>query len=379
MRRNIRRFVPTVLSAGGPKISTWYVNDTFSTDDAAPLGSPRTAEPGPGSWTVAENDGELSISGGALNLPDQATAALGDLMLVGASGLTRAAGLAMATRATATESGNVYLCGFLNDPAGNATSTFDELVHLSSSIAIRSAEGDLAKSITIANHTNTAFKYAVILRAAGAFFVRDGQLFAVNNAANAATVYPNIQAYTAVSTLDYAKIGQLGGPWLDTYGPGALHTSGSIAASTAFTHEANCLIYFTVTNRGTAGSSIIKFRVQDASNYWKLTIASDGSADLTEVVAGAETSRGTAVAGVFTNGERGYISCGFDSDNKIGVGDSAAERINYTSATNFATATSGVVATLATDAVLSNLEIYPVDLSGAALAWVEALEAGPTA
>src|SRR3990172_2689119 len=40
--------------------------DNFNTAEAAPLTSPRTAEPGPGTLTIVDTENKLSISGGQL-------------------------------------------------------------------------------------------------------------------------------------------------------------------------------------------------------------------------------------------------------------------------------------------------------------------------
>lgn len=51
--------------------------DTFTTDDAAPVTSPRTCEPGPGTLTLTDTGNKLSISGGSLVIAG-ATSGLAD-------------------------------------------------------------------------------------------------------------------------------------------------------------------------------------------------------------------------------------------------------------------------------------------------------------
>lgn len=49
--------------------SGYLLRDEFLTTEAAPLVSPRTAEPGPGTLTLVQTDGEFSIVGGKVNFP----------------------------------------------------------------------------------------------------------------------------------------------------------------------------------------------------------------------------------------------------------------------------------------------------------------------
>lgn len=66
--------MPLTLATGrallnAPQSSVIYLlNDQFTTDAAAPLASPRTCEPGPGTLTLVQNDGQFSISGGEVGV-----------------------------------------------------------------------------------------------------------------------------------------------------------------------------------------------------------------------------------------------------------------------------------------------------------------------
>src|SRR3972149_12041444 len=73
------------------------LDDEFITAEAAPLASPRACEPGPGTLTLVQTDGEMSIGAGALVFPAQATPVLGDQGFYG-TGVTRAAGVGLLNR-----------------------------------------------------------------------------------------------------------------------------------------------------------------------------------------------------------------------------------------------------------------------------------------
>src|SRR5690554_5370131 len=79
----------------------WLLRDEFLTDEAAPLASPRTAEPGPGTLTLVQNDGQMSISDGKLLIPVQVTPAWGDQGFYGPA-MARIAGRALVTTLTWT-------------------------------------------------------------------------------------------------------------------------------------------------------------------------------------------------------------------------------------------------------------------------------------
>lgn len=76
-----RRFDPVRQWTMGPQNAspiTYLLRDEFTTAAAAPLASPRACEPGPGTLTLVQTDGQFSIVGGALVFPAQATPAWGD-------------------------------------------------------------------------------------------------------------------------------------------------------------------------------------------------------------------------------------------------------------------------------------------------------------
>lgn len=70
--------IPTGV-ASGAAATAYLLDEDFTTPKSAPLTSPRTAEPGPGTGTIVDTGNLLSISGGALVWP--ATGATGDPLI----------------------------------------------------------------------------------------------------------------------------------------------------------------------------------------------------------------------------------------------------------------------------------------------------------
>lgn len=90
-----RRFDPVRQWTMGPQTwITYPLRDEFPTTAAAPLASPRTCAPGPGTLTLVQVDGQFSIVGGALVFPAQGTPAWGDQGFYGGA-LARTAGRAL--------------------------------------------------------------------------------------------------------------------------------------------------------------------------------------------------------------------------------------------------------------------------------------------
>lgn len=145
------------------------------------------------------------------------------------------------------------------------------------------------------------------------------------------------------------------------YGLATAVLPGPRAVNDTFTHEADCIIEFTVDAIPTAGGLRVNFRMQDATNYWWLVIGSTGALVLYERVGGADTLRGTASAGL-SGGER-IIIIASDTTIKGYYGTTLAW--TYASATNFKTKTSGKIDTLDGGSIASNLIAWPLNFESA--------------
>lgn len=347
--------------------------DEFITDDAAPVISPRSAEPGPGVLDFVDVAGKFSITGGYL------MAAVGSTNpstegFTSSIAYPRSAGLALKVTDIFGLHGTQSQ-GFIGFHTGTpaTNTTFAYTVGSPHTIdAIQTAWIGGSSGRIRLHAAPEELTHIIILRASGAFIIENNKLVCVIDASNLSPLY--IGGCTRLGglaySLNYLRLGQLGGVWKDTYGPGSLVVSGAIGLGQTFITEQNALFYFTVTNRGTAGSSTVKFRIQDANNYWILTIGSNGSVDLSEVVAGISISRGTSVAGSIVNGNR--VGMSLRGQNVL-FWFPGGLKIEYTAGLNFMTETACEFSGLATNAVLSDLEVYPGDLSGITEGWLNAL------
>ena len=176
------------------------------------------------------------------------------------------------------------------------------------------------------------------------------------------TKYPLfVTHYNTEVFADYIRIADLPAPFNDDYGLVTQRLAGARTAGETFTHEANALVYWTVTTR--ADGQQVAIRKQDDSNYWRVDVAADGSIALQEVVAGTPTSRGTGAAGSIANGQRMVVIA---DGTTIRVYANNVLKITYASATNFQAATAGKLLALGTGGAISDIITWPRYLSGAA-------------
>lgn len=360
-------------SAGGGGV-VFLLRDDFTTADAAPLTSPRTCEPGPGTLTSVQNDGDFGIVSGILEYSAQATPAVEDLKLADNGGYARLAGRFVVYRISKDNTTTPYpRVGWNFSPTTTSQATkyygvgFDDAARL---FALSAAIAPQVGSYIGA----TYYLMGAVLRATGSFSVIKGGAFTewtvlwVNASGSEATLYPAMSVYNGAGDLDYIRASDLTAPWTTDNGIATQVLSGARSAGDTWTHEADHLTYTTITTLPTALQIEFRFRIQDTSNYWQITIDSAGKMDLDEVVAGVATERGTSTT--VTAGESiGWIAAG----TTISVFDSTARRINYTSASNFATATSGKLETEGTGGAVTGIEVWPRTLSGTALAALDAV------
>src|SRR5690348_3793259 len=92
----------------------WLFRDEFTTDQAAPLTSPRTSEPpGPGTLTITDTGNHASIVGGKLSF-DGTIVATGNPRVVGTNSLARVAGRTLFIPINFSATGGQYLYGWTN-------------------------------------------------------------------------------------------------------------------------------------------------------------------------------------------------------------------------------------------------------------------------
>lgn len=359
----------------GQNAAIYLLRDEFTTDRAAGAVNGTAAEPGPGTRTVVDSGGNMSIASGQIQVA--ATVGGGDPGLVYADiPVVRAAGVALI--ASIDHTNRRVAVGFNTDTTPTATGEYNAVysdyaggppaLYAGGAYVPGGSLGDttVGKTYLVSLVLRSTGVYALIKSTEDALYP-EWTLLWVANEGNAATLYAFWGIRTvALDPMQFVRVAQLTAPWnASDYGIATQRLAGARSAGDTFTHEANCLIEFTVATLPGAGTQIeLRFRVQDATNYWQVTVDSTGALDLDEVVAGVVTQRGTA-AGVIANGDRIVITA---VGQTIKVYEANTLRITYATAANFVTETDGELETEGTGGAVTNIVSWPRVLSGATLA-----------
>lgn len=345
--------------------------DDFLTDEAAPLTSPRAAEPGPGEWNVVDVAGKIIIANGEI----VNTGAL-QSSLIGTNALGRVNGRAAvisASRYAAQDAsifGEVY-AGFLEASAWVARST---------RAGVSGSWGSVTSVFTTSISSGIEYLYAVVARSSGEFYLRKrpGEEWELGwvSVGTSGTLRPYILRAASTPEPFDARIqtyrcADLFGPWLDDFGIATDRIAGSASASATFAHKANCLVEWTQTTRPSADYTDIYVRHVDDDNTLVVSVASDGTMELFEISSGNWSSLGTSSAGAVTNGNRCVVIC---VDDTVWVYSNNTRRITATSSLN-QSATSGKLAALGTSGAVSDIVSWPRTLSGKAKQQLDAVVA----
>lgn len=288
---------------------TYMIIDEFTTAASAPLTSPRTAEPGPGTLTLVQTDGQFSIVDGVLQIPAQTTPDQASLGFYTGT-YAREAGRFVYGKLSRSGAGNDYypyiawgssaenLPASINNPELSAAFTINGNI---STIA-------LGTNAYILFETNVDYEFLLMLRGTGGFiFARGGlfstwQLLTVKTTGTGATLRPTMNTYTGpASTMSAFLVGDLEEtPYQSDYGI-ATNRIASPSDGEITTSEADAIIEFTWT-AATGETLELDTRRIDNDNRWIVRCSQAGSTvKLIERNAGAETERFSA-AQTFTNG-----------------------------------------------------------------------------
>lgn len=338
-------------TSAGTSIPNYLLLDRFTTDAAAPLTTPRTCEPGPGTLTIG-TPANVSIAGGKL-----VQAASGVSYAIASSSIALAGGRALMGDIEVTT--NRYDFGFSPNTTP-ATGAFR--VEASNGAATFTCRTPLAApTAALAGPSlNTPYPIAIVRRpGGGAFYVINGQLVYVTAASGGGTNSSALYPYTEVpiggwaGKIDNMRVVDLGSPWDTDYGI-ATARNATPTTGASLTGTADGFIEFTWTC-ATGESIDLDFRRTDVDNRWIVRCSQAGSTiKLIERNAGIETER-SSVAQTFNNGVNYRIAAGF-SGALIRTYVLDADKNNYASGTFNQTAT-GVAAS--GFAAGSNLVAWP--------------------
>lgn len=338
---------PTIYGVLSQLGYAYLLRDEFTTTEAAPLTSPRTMEPGPGTLTIVDTESIISIDHGALRIKDATTGGWQRHGIV--ASLTRAAGLAIAYRfvdGDVQTTGEHIAVGVFtsNNPAdptndghavvveGNGTKAGRFRVNLSSDAtglfqSIKQVEMLL---IVVLRATGAAYYIAAPTNARGVGKTAHPAVrpIGINPGGSDATVYPSLWQndgtgaltstrlfdlaayqvddwanwYGAAQTADNLSGGSgsingvtadIGGSWTLQSGTMALDATGAKASAAALATlpcvATSGLIKMTVQTGSPVGWAILAFRFQDANNYWWFG-ATSNQVTLRRTVGGVDTT-----------------------------------------------------------------------------------------
>lgn len=197
-------FIGGSVAGAGPGYS-YHLLDRFNTAESAPIASPRTCEPGPGTLTMVDVETDkASIASGKYTFAAQATAVWGELGFNGVDARTRAAGLMLLIDINLTtweECGiGWYTSAAVVDPDS-----------AEAQIQANTADGQLdldgtTLGIWTGLSVSTDYKLAIVLRTTGAYlFGHDGTnwlLLYIWGSGATATLYPMFANLDGAGSLD---------------------------------------------------------------------------------------------------------------------------------------------------------------------------------
>lgn len=286
------------------------LRDLFLTDEAAPLASPRTGEPGPGTLTIVDSENKLSISGGKLVCAGgKASPATGDPGVFSAVAYARTAGVsAFAT----TRSGKGF--GGIDRPIGLGTlstggaNAHSVTMHSTLGLTVRDNAVDLG-NIGQTYDQGTDYDVAVVLRSTGAYYLIKGGIYTrwtlywVSNINNSSPLYGVSTTYNAPFDRDNLRVVDLARYDRRFATDNGLATSALASPTNGQTaaHEADCLLEWSFTKAAATAGPHVDFRRVDADNLWYLYVGDDGSMQLVERTAGVSNQRATQPAGTVSD------------------------------------------------------------------------------
>lgn len=263
---------------------TYLLRDEFTTTEAAPMTSPRTAEPGPGTWTIVDATNKVSIASGKLMF----TLANTDAPRVYGSVLTRVTGRTMLWEVTPGTAPARLDMGFADTAGIVPNGGLAILVNLSNGVQVGQDGSVLYLDQTGTVHTaGESRQYAIVIRSAGGFFFTKGGTFTewtllfVLGASTDASLYPSLTSTAtaaSTSTFDYARVVDLGSPFNSDYGIAVVDTQ-------TFTQALGAEL---LTNPGPT----FTFTADNPDGY-TVTGESGGIREVTEVASGGGAGTGS--------------------------------------------------------------------------------------
>lgn len=354
---------------------TFLFDEQFTTDDAAPIGIPRAAEPGPGTWgTLNDAGNRMSISGGAL--VTASGGGTGDPNMYSSTTFTRSPGLALAFTIKNMAITNICTAAFRSN-TGTASVAHQLGIMPTTTISIHNYNNNVSSSLNVRVPTMSGdCRFFTVLKSVGNWNIKKVSgvyrlVFRTWSGTN--TNMPIHLGVASAATVDDVRVAQLGHPFSDE----SLDTDLRLFLSTSPTSgetQTAAAEAFHITDWTPAAGGTFEYQIrrQDDNNYWSCQAnQTAGTVKIFEVVAGVPTERAT-FSGSITAGTAYKVITRYEGTtiNFIVVPNTlSAGQIScfYTTATNFQTATgSKIVYTNST--TVANWEALKLELPSDAIA-----------
>ncbi len=295
----------------------------FCDSEPAPISSPHDG------LIIIDVENKLSISDGVMNIAAQTTPVDGDLGFPSVDAYARKEGVAVFYGINFSTVDDMAL-GFLDAQDALRTS-YDNIGISINGTALEArytSDADSPDLYTLAPATD--YVIAEILRDAGRYiYLFDGTdwlLLWEDEEDSTATLYIGLANLIGVAALTYVRPAQLFPtllkPPVSIVGAVPASTSGNVADSDQFGEATLASL-----------TSEIRFRVQDATNYWAIEVDGAGTITLEEYVAGVPTTRITDAAGLTGTETIRWLARG--TTIEVWHGNTSAG--SYPSANNFLT------------------------------------------
>lgn len=344
-------------AAGARGGLTWIFNDEFTTNDAAPITTPRTCEPGPGTLVIVQPSNQISISGGELVFSSVA-----EYCGVGNdTNLSATVGNALYCEVSSYGAGTVVEVGF--DANVLLNGLLDRLkVRIGNTGALANVDNGFSGAVALGETYSFPMKILLILRGAagaGAFCVVNGELAWVSELIRAG-YKQTIIAHTATPSIDSFRTVSLSDNGYDTWGTQyglATNRVASPSSGETTTSAANAFYEFTWT---VAAAETLEFMIRriDDTHTWVVRCDQAGSTIKIIEINGGETERASA-ASTWTDTSTYRIAIrAIDEEIKSFVGQ--ATKNTYSSASYNKTVTGVKISGFAAG---SELVCYPHDVA----------------
>lgn len=334
----------------------YLLRDEFKTDEAAPLASPRVCEPGPGTLTITDGNGIMSINDGELIINSN-SAGVPSNTAISSNSMPRRMGRAFGIKSTQRAQSSPWVFGFNTHGWAFPGPNF-----LTARInTLTPTANDLVQGIDV-------IQFLCILRNMGAYlFFRPWSagpwtLQWIDGGITSSDVFVQFSRSSAATNMQWddlfiADIGQVDSRFSDKSELATSKIDGTVQSGATFTHDPDCQIEWTQTALPVAGTTKISFRKQDSDNYWFIRISAEGHFILYERVAGVETGRASLLSSVTAGANIKVVAQGTTIQGYI----NDVLSWSYPSATSFQTLTDGMREAFSGNqgGTVSNLRAWP--------------------